>query len=225
MKSSADFTYVGEGSDVDFASGLPSQHTTPKSQDINATTGCFSPLAGLSPEKAYQVNAVAAVVRASSSLTFVDDLSTIFAMLRAFLGDDAADHDIRVGALVTHLMRVLGVSEEYARLFGLASRLHDIGKLAIPDSILHKPAKLTDEEMMIVRRHPLVGFWILDNPAVPFFVVAQLVAKYHHEHWNGNGYSTGLRGEAIPALVRIVSLCDVYDCLLHARPYKPAWPQ
>lgn len=171
------------------------------------------------------MSALTAIIRASTRLTLEADLDRIFALLRTFLGAEAVEQDMRVGAMVTRLSRALGVSEKHAEVLGRAARLHDIGKLAIRASILFKPTELTAAEMEIVRRHPLVGASMLDNPAVPFFVLAQIMAKSHHEHWNGSGYPTGLQREAIPALARMVSLCDVYDCLLHARPYKQAWPQ
>jgi putative two-component system response regulator len=105
----------------------------------------------------------------------------------------------------------------------LAARLHDIGKLAIPDAILLKPGPLDATERHLMRAHTTIGADILSCGALPQVEAAAMIARHHHEHWDGAGYPEGLRGEAIPLPARIAALADVYDALTHVRPYKAAW--
>jgi putative two-component system response regulator len=99
--------------------------------------------------------------------------------------------------------------------------LHDIGKLATPDAILKKPGKLTQEEWVIMREHPLAGVKILGSN--PFYELAREVAAGHHENFDGTGYPNQLKGEDIPLSARIVKLADVFDALTTKRPYKEPW--
>jgi HD-GYP domain-containing protein (c-di-GMP phosphodiesterase class II) len=100
--------------------------------------------------------------------------------------------------------------------------LHDIGKVAVPDGILHKPEPLTDEERRLMRTHPLVGFEILR--AVPFLAGAAAIVRSHHEHFDGSGYPDGLAGEQIPLAARIFAVADALDAIVTDRPYRPAAP-
>ena len=111
-----------------------------------------------------------------------------------------------------------------------ASQLHDIGKVAIPDNVLLKPGKLTDEEWVIMREHPLKGAEILDEAlseleADSMLDVAREIALYHHEKWDGSGYPYKLKGLEIPLTARIMAIADVYDALITKRPYKDAMPK
>jgi putative two-component system response regulator len=99
--------------------------------------------------------------------------------------------------------------------------LHDIGKLATPDAILKKPGKLTQEEWVIMREHPLAGVKILGTN--PFYELARKVSAGHHENFDGTGYPNQLKGEDIPLSARIVKLADVFDALTTKRPYKEPW--
>jgi len=99
--------------------------------------------------------------------------------------------------------------------------LHDIGKMGVPDRILLKPDKLTDEEMEIMRQHPIYA-WELLSP-IEYLRSALDIPYCHHEKWDGTGYPRGLKGEAIPLAARIFAVTDVYDALTSDRPYRPAW--
>ena len=108
---------------------------------------------------------------------------------------------------------------------GLASSLHDIGKVGIPDYILLKPGKLTPEEFEIMKTHVTIGYDTLASvkkayPANKFLEIGMEIARYHHERWNGSGYRDGLSGEAIPLSARIMAISDVYDALRSRRVYK-----
>jgi putative two-component system response regulator len=105
----------------------------------------------------------------------------------------------------------------------LAARLHDIGKIAIPDEILHKPGKLTDDEWALMREHPQTGAQMLAGSEAELMSLAREVCLSHHERWNGRGYPFGLAGDAIPMSGRIVSVADAFDALTSPRPYKEAW--
>jgi putative two-component system response regulator len=120
--------------------------------------------------------------------------------------------------------RQLGWPEEdLDRLFH-AALMHDIGKLAMPDSILRKTGPLDAAEWAIMKRHPLVGARILSGSDSDIIKLAEVVALTHHEKWDGSGYPQGLRGNHIPLVGRIVAICDVFDALTVRRPYKPAMP-
>src|SRR5690606_1349800 len=104
-----------------------------------------------------------------------------------------------------------------------AAPLHDVGKIAIPDAILLKPGRLSDEEFAVMRSHTTVGARILSGGGTPLMAMAESIALAHHERWNGGGYPNGLAGDAIPAAARIVSIVDVFDALTTARSYRAAW--
>ena len=117
----------------------------------------------------------------------------------------------------------LGFNEADADTLESAAPMHDIGKLGIPDKILCKPGRLTDEEFEVIKTHPEIGARILDNPDSELLRVAREVALYHHEKWDGSGYPYGLKGEEIPLVARIAALADVFDALVCVRPYKRSW--
>ena len=102
--------------------------------------------------------------------------------------------------------------------------MHDIGKLAIPDSILHKPGKLTDEEFAEMKTHAKKGYDMLCFSNRTILKTSATIALTHHEWWNGNGYPNKISGEDIPLCGRIVAVADVFDALSHDRCYKKAWP-
>lgn len=134
---------------------------------------------------------------------------------------DTASHLHRVQHYTQALAVAMGVDEKEAAHMSLMSMLHDIGKLATPDEILKKPGKLTNEEWVIMREHPLAGVRILGEN--PFYEVAREVSAGHHENYDGTGYPNQLKGENIPLSARIVKLADVFDALTTKRPYKEPW--
>jgi HD-GYP domain-containing protein (c-di-GMP phosphodiesterase class II) len=144
--------------------------------------------------------------------------------ITAELRDDATGrHCYRVGRLSMLLARRAGLSEAESGNLDLAARLHDIGKFAIPDAILLKPGKLDEAETQLMRTHTTIGADLLATRAPELHRAAEQIARFHHEHWNGAGYPSGLAGDSIPLAARIAALADVYDALSHERPYKRAW--
>jgi response regulator RpfG family c-di-GMP phosphodiesterase len=145
----------------------------------------------------------------------------MLAMAAEFKDQETGEHIHRISEYTRLLALEMGMQEEDAHHCAQASILHDIGKLGIPDAILQKPARLTEEEFSLVRRHTTLGARILEQHH--WFQLARDVALFHHEHWDGGGYPRGLKGKDIPLPARIVSVADVYDALSHKRPYKEAW--
>ncbi len=115
------------------------------------------------------------------------------------------------------------MSQNEAAMLGVASIMHDVGKIGVPDAVLLKPARLDPEEWVIMRAHTTTGGEILGGSERPIIQMAETIALTHHEHWDGNGYPAGLVGEEIPLVGRICAICDVFDALLSPRPYKKAW--
>ncbi len=131
-------------------------------------------------------------------------------------------HTERVIELSRKFGEALGLDDERKRHLLWGAYLHDIGKVAIPDDVLLKPARLSYSEMQLIKRHVVVGNGMLRN--LEFIPEPALqVVMYHHERWDGSGYPHELKGEAIPLLARMFSLIDVYDALISKRPYKEAW--
>jgi len=138
--------------------------------------------------------------------------------------DTTGEHCYRVGRLASILARDYGLEDDVCFMIDLAARMHDIGKLAVPDSILLKPGRLTDGEREIMQQHTLAGAELLAKSNIPQMHVAEEIARHHHEWWNGKGYPHRLSGTGIPIAARITAIVDVFDALTHIRPYKPAWP-
>ena len=142
----------------------------------------------------------------------------------AELREDAhGRHAYRVGKLTGLLANAMGYGYRFCNEIDLAARLHDIGKLGIPDGLLMKPGKLTSAEFTVMQRHTTIGAQLLAQCTHPAFRLAEQIALCHHEKWDGTGYPKGLKGENIPEAARIATLADVYDALTHARAYKHAW--
>jgi putative two-component system response regulator len=105
-----------------------------------------------------------------------------------------------------------------------AAPLHDVGKIGIPDHILTKLGKLTPGEFDVIKTHTAIGARILSGSRFPLLQMAEQIALTHHERWDGDGYTPGLKHDAIPLSGRIVAVADVFDALTQQRPYKPTWP-
>ncbi len=136
---------------------------------------------------------------------------------------ETANHVRRVAAMSEYMAAMMGMSVEESRKIALASSMHDIGKIGIPDSVLNKPGKLTYDEFEIVKTHATIGYEILSRAGGDLFDLAAVIAHEHHERWDGGGYPRGLRGDSIALEARIVSVVDVFDALSHDRVYKKAW--
>lgn len=142
----------------------------------------------------------------------------------AELKEDAEGyHAFRVGRLSGLLGEALGYGTVFCRELELAARLHDIGKLSVPDALLLKPGPLSDVEWTAMRQHTLQGELVIGIASPVDFRLARQIAGGHHENWDGRGYPRMLAGERIPEVARIARFADVYDALTHARPYKHAW--
>jgi cyclic di-GMP phosphodiesterase len=146
------------------------------------------------------------------------------ALAAEYRDDDTGEHTKRVGETAARIAQALGWRAEDVELIRRAAPLHDVGKIAIADSILLKPGKLTPEEFERMKTHAKLGSKMLSGGRFALLQLAEQIALTHHERWDGRGY-IGLSGEAIPMAGRIVSVADVYDALISERPYKKAWTQ
>jgi putative nucleotidyltransferase with HDIG domain len=137
--------------------------------------------------------------------------------------DDTGEHTRRVGTTAAAIAHELGLGEDEVELIRRAAPLHDVGKIGVPDELLLKPGRLSDEEFEKMREHTTLGAQILSSPAFPLMRAAEEIAISHHERWDGRGYPNGLAQQDIPLPGRIVAVADVFDALTNSRPYKPAW--
>jgi response regulator RpfG family c-di-GMP phosphodiesterase len=164
--------------------------------------------------------------------------ATVYALgkLAEFKDEITGQHVRRIEkltALIASELKARGlftgeIDDRFVDQIGLASILHDVGKVGLPDSILNKPARLTDEEMDVIRQHPRIGANVLREvakmvPGRSYLSLGAEVAETHHEKFDGTGYPAGLKGDEIPIGGRITAVADVYDALMHKRPYKDAW--
>ena len=144
----------------------------------------------------------------------------IFALAAAVEAKDSHtdSHTQRVAQSASRMGRRLGLPEHDIRALYRGGMVHDIGKIGVPDRILRKPGPLTQAEAAEMRRHPMIG----ESLVSPLRTGVSLlpIIRHHHEHFDGSGYPDGLRGEAIPRLARIVSVCDAFDALVSDRPYR-----
>ncbi|MEX2626152.1 MAG: HD domain-containing phosphohydrolase, partial [Ilumatobacteraceae bacterium] len=145
------------------------------------------------------------------------------AVLAEFRDVDTGEHTRRVGDMAAEIAHAAGQLPEWCERLRLAGRLHDIGKVAVPDAVLLKSGPLTVDEFEVMKTHTTVGHQILVGSSSPLFQLAAELALTHHEWWDGNGYPHGRSGRDIPLSGRIVALADVFDALCSERPYKRAW--
>ena len=150
---------------------------------------------------------------------------TIFTLVRAaeHKDEDTGAHVQRICYYCRELAGILGMDKQFIDILSLASPMHDIGKIGIPDHILLKPGTLTPDEWEIMKGHTTIGVKILGNSNSPYLRMGAEIALNHHECWDGQGYPNGISGEAIPLSARIMYICDIYDALRSKRPYKYAF--
>ena len=140
-----------------------------------------------------------------------------------FRDPETGGHIQRMAHYSRLIAQALGQSPAEQELIFMAAPMHDVGKIAIPDSILLKPGKLTDEEFVIMKTHARAGHDLLADSRAPVLVTGAEIAHCHHEKFDGSGYPRGLAGTDIPVTGRIVAVADVFDALTSSRPYKTAW--
>jgi len=145
------------------------------------------------------------------------------AILTEFRDSETGEHTERVGDMAAEIAHALGKSPEWCEQLRLAARLHDIGKVAVPDSVLRKTGPLTVEEYEMMKAHTSMGHRILSGNSAPMFQMAAEIAQSHHEWWDGSGYPLGITQQSIALSGRIVAIADVFDALCSKRPYKRAW--
>jgi len=153
-------------------------------------------------------------------------LDTIHCLVVAaeYKDQETGNHIVRMSKYSTLLAEKLGLSAEGVQNIKYATPMHDVGKIGIPDNILTKPGKLTDEEFEIMTQHTIIGAKILAGSKAGILKVARQIALTHHEKWNGKGYPRGLSGKKTPIMGRIVGFADVFDALTSKRPYKEPYP-
>jgi cyclic di-GMP phosphodiesterase len=149
-------------------------------------------------------------------------LETVNVLANTIEGRDSYTHGHveRVAAYSRPLAEALGWAPEHLRTLEFGARLHDIGKIVVPDSVLNKPSSLSHDEWTIMKQHPAAGARILRE--ISHLQVTLPYVLFHHERWDGSGYPHGLKGKDIPIEGRLLAVADVYDALTTARPYHPA---
>ncbi|WLB52410.1 response regulator [Bradyrhizobium sp. 521_C7_N1_3] len=138
--------------------------------------------------------------------------------------NDTGEHTLRVARYSRIIAEQLGLPPRLCRDIYLAAPLHDVGKVAIPDHILLKPGRLTDDEMAVIRTHATIGEKILADSSCELIQLGAQIAAGHHERWDGAGYPNGLQADEIPVAARVVAVADVFDALTTRRPYKEPMP-
>jgi putative two-component system response regulator len=137
--------------------------------------------------------------------------------------DSSGERVYRIARLASLLTHMLGEDDHTVFMMEMAARLHDIGKISIPDIISQKATAFSPAEHDMMKMHTTIGADMLAKSDIAELQMAEQIARYHHEHWDGSGYPEGLKGEAIPLPARVVALADVFDALTHARPYRAAF--
>jgi putative two-component system response regulator len=135
--------------------------------------------------------------------------------------DPTGEHPKRVGETAALLARAANLPKAQVELIRLAAQLHDVGKIAVPETILRKPGPLTSDEREQMRLHAAVGARMLSGTQLPLLQMAEEIALCHHEHWDGNGYAS-LKEQDIPVAARIVAIAETFDVMTHDRPYRAA---
>jgi putative two-component system response regulator len=162
----------------------------------------------------------------SQTKVLVSEAETIFRLARLveFRDEETGQHLRRMSSYCDIITRQVGLPRQHCGLVRLASQLHDVGKIATPDDILRKPGRLTAEEFEVIKTHAQTGYEMLAGSAADVVQMGALIARTHHEHWDGTGYPRGLIGVDIPLEGRIAAVADVFDALTNDRVYRPAFP-
>ncbi len=165
-------------------------------------------------------------LRRSESKVWLSQAETIFRLARVveFRDEETGHHLQRMSSYCEALAREVGIDAQHAERIRLASQLHDVGKVAVPDSVLHKRGKLTTEEFEVIKTHAEAGYRMLAGSASEVVQLGARIAHTHHERWDGSGYPCGLAREEIPVEGRIAAVADVFDALTSDRVYRPAFP-
>jgi response regulator RpfG family c-di-GMP phosphodiesterase len=156
---------------------------------------------------------------------FIEQKDIIFKLGEIIEGRDItlSNHIKRVSEITSLIAKKLSLDDNFVSNLEVASTLHDVGKISIPDEILNKPGKLTQNEFEIMKTHTEIGRRLFESQNSNLMKITENISVSHHEKWDGTGYPTGLKAERIPIEARIVSICDVFDALTHRRSYKNAW--
>ena len=153
------------------------------------------------------------------------ELDTLFRLSRALESRDkvTGSRMQRVAKYSALIVRGHGLPPEQQEAMELAARMHDLGKIGVPDRILQSSRKLSRQDMEIMKTHTVIGYDLLKDTQSEYLQLGAMIALGHHEKYDGSGYPNGLKAEAIPLESRIVALADVYDALTSSRPYRRAW--
>ena len=154
-----------------------------------------------------------------------EDISLRLMAAQQYRHDETGAHIRRLGLYAEAMARQMDKSIAESEMLRLAAPMHDVGKIGVPDAILLKPGKLTDEEFDTMKSHTTIGGRIMEGSKVPLVNVSRDIALSHHEKWDDSGYPQGLSGEDIPEFASIEAVLDVYDALSHDRVYRPAMPE
>jgi HD-GYP domain-containing protein (c-di-GMP phosphodiesterase class II) len=164
-----------------------------------------------------------ALVAQAQTLNLQENMIEAFADILENKSQESGGHVKRVAIYSEILAREIGLSAEEANTIRIASMMHDVGKILIPNEILEKKGRLTEEEFDIMKRHVLYGDHVLKTSKVKILITARNIAREHHERWDGTGYMHGLKGDEISIEAQIVAVADVFDALTSQRSYKHAW--
>jgi len=151
------------------------------------------------------------------------DVANRLAMVAEFRDYPDGSHVQRVGQLSALIAREMGLNDDEVLRIRYAAPLHDLGKVSLPDPVLLKPSRLDAAEFALMRSHTTTGARILGGSRSPILQLAETIARFHHENWDGTGYVAGLAADSIPVAGRIVRVADTFDALTHSRPYKARW--